>query len=149
MKKLLLSLVVMAFALSATAQSKADEEYASKVKKLMELTYVKDNLCVTLGETYASMSSQLGLSEEKARELGYVLTEAIYEDYVELCIPIYKQYFTLKDIKAACKFYSSKTGRKFGEFSPQISVEAMKKVDQLLPKVLSVAQEFIIENYSE
>lgn len=64
----------------------------------MELTYVKDNLSVTLGETYASMSSQLGFSEEKARELGYVLTEAIYEDYVELCIPIYKQYFTLKDI---------------------------------------------------
>lgn len=146
MKNLLLSLLLMVFALTANAQSNADDVYASNVKKLMELNSVKSTLSVTFGETYVAMAPQLGLSEAKARELGDVIAEALYADYIEICIPIYKRYYTLEDIRLACEFYSSPTGKKFAKYAPQISVDAMREVQTLMPKVISVAEEFITNN---
>lgn len=146
MKKLFILFVLSIMAITISAQSNADEAYVAKVKELTELTSVKQVLATNLGYTYANMAPQLGLSQAKARELGVVMCEAIYDRYMAMCVPIYKKYFTIEDLAAACKFYASPEGAKWGKYSANISLEAAQEVNKLLPEVMPVVEKFIQEN---
>lgn len=146
MKKLLFLFVLSIMAITISAQSNADEAYVAKVKELMELTSEKQVLATNFGEKFANMAPQLGLSQAKARELGVVICEAIYDKYMAMCVTICKKYFTIEDLAAACKFYASPEGAKWGKYYENISLEAEQEVNKLLPEIKPVVEKFMQEN---
>lgn len=120
-----------------------EDPYAAAVAKFMELTNVKATYVATLEGTYMSMKGQLNMTDAQVRGLAVYVTDAIYDDMVQLYVPIYRKYYTLEDITQLCKFYETPLGKKYANYTPAVSREGMEHLPQLTEKLIPLVQEYI------
>ena len=117
-----------------------EKDYALCVKDFMSLSNMKHTFESTLAASYMQMKDNLHLSEQDCQELAKGMTEWIYDDIVELAIPIYKKYYTLEDLQQLCAFMRTPTGQKFAKYSAEVSTEMMGNMAGLQNKM----QEFVV-----
>ena len=96
-----------------------DEYYQELRQLLLEATDAKHMAeagCVL-------MWKNLNLSIPNPEQLAKKIFDEIWEDYVAECCAVYKDYFTLQDLKALNKFYSTPVGKKFAKYQGDVSVD--------------------------
>lgn len=140
MKRLLLLVVVLAFAVpSWSQQSTSAPASREDVLKLLEVTRVRSQLDLFMGgmidQIKASMrqsftakvpdatEKQLKVLDTIADEMGSQLsTDELLSDM----IPVYQRAYTKEDIRAIVDFYSTPAGKKLLDKTPQLMQEGMQ-----------------------
>lgn len=76
-------------------------------------------------------NSTPGISEAYLKTLSDDMAEKFVNRMVEMCVPIYRKYLTLDDLKAIIAFYDSPVGTKLGKSMPFITQESMQVGQQI------------------
>lgn len=143
MKKLVLSLamaIAMLASLTACSDPKAqsNDPYQNEVEKMLELSNSRETMVTTMTATYTN----LRLPINDVEGLSKAIVDGIWDEYIVECVPIFKKYYTLDDLKALNEFYSTPTGKKLAENTPKIAAEcATMTAEKLTPKI----QEIVID----
>lgn len=147
MKRLLSLLLFCTLAVTGLqAQKTADSDdaaYAGAVARLMELTNVRPTTASALEGVYMNLRAQLGISEQQAKELAGVVTDAMYDDMVRLYIPIYQKYYSLEELQQLCAFYETPLGRKVGRVTPLVTQEGTLASASIQDKVAAAVQRYL------
>jgi len=150
MKKLIL---LMAFGLCGFCHAQADQyaKLASEVKSFTadttavpedELTQAIRTLRQTRGGLDAKVAVMLKIKEdvgngklkkEQAEKLQAFFTSGQGAKWLEnAVIRIYRQHFTLAEIKEITAFYATEAGRKMSENFPVVVMESMKAAETVM-----------------
>ena len=164
--------VVVLLLLSFITLARAEEEISPRkeklIKELIEVTEVGKQAEKIMNMMFAQMeknSSQMipmllkGEELEKFKKEGKESTTRFLKRYRELFkeidfgqlteqiyFPLYDKYFTENELKDMIGFYKSPTGKKFVKVTPQLTLDAMQKTNELLmPKIMQLVNEIMQE----
>ncbi len=141
------------------------DSYEDDLKKLFELTGVKNNYVglnnVIINQMQAGFFQSAdqdinaeSLTEEQKKQVGEMLKNRFgemvqgYEDYIaekmpyetvekEVYMPLYKETYTHDEVKELVSFYSSTVGKKTIEFSQKVPQQAAKKSAEKYDSIIS------------
>lgn len=147
--------IFLAIALLFTSMAAMGDSYDDDLKKLFELTGVKNNYAglnnVIINQMQAGFFQAAdqningdSLSEEQKQQVGEMLKSRFgemvknYQNYIsekmpyeqveqEIYMPLYKETYTQDEVKELIDFYNSPVGKKTIEFSQKIPEQAAKK----------------------
>ena len=165
--------IFFAIALLFASFTAVADSYDDDLKKLFELTGVKNNYSslnnVIINQMQASFFQAAdqdidaqSLSEDQKQQVGEMLKNRFnemakgYQDYIaekmpydmveqEVYMPLYKETYTHDEVKELIEFYGSSVGKKTIEFSRNIPEKAAKKSAE---KYDSIINEFVKEQIS-
>ena len=166
--------IFFAIALLLVSFSVIADSYDDDLKKLFELTGVKNNYAglnnVIINQMQAgyfqaadqNLSAE-SLTEDQKQQVGEMLKNRFsemvkgYQGYIaekmpydtvekEVYIPLYKEAYTHDEVKELIEFYSSSVGKKTIEFSKNIPEKAAKKSAE---KYDSIISEYVKEQISK
>jgi len=154
-------LIIISFVATANAQQSITPEKRALIKELVDITQMQNNSNQMIEAMLAQVeqqSSQL-LSQsmkddkevtdqereamqqslkENAGRMRKLLTQRVNFSQIleEVMYPLYDKYFTADDLKGVIAFYKSPAGQKFIGATPQLSIELMTKMNEILaPKL--------------
>jgi uncharacterized protein len=114
----------------AVAPSHIDPQKEANIRRLVEISGVKNNFAASISTMSTMMRSSLeksGMSNEKARAFSDLFFEKMqakmvgrFDDLLEMLIPIYDKYYTNEDLEGLIAFYSTPLGRKLLKNSPDV-----------------------------
>lgn len=122
---------VLLFSSGAYAQD-ADKEYRETLHKMLVISgglSTAEAMVPQLIEMLKRNSPDIPEAYLKALSDG--MTEKLVKRMVEVCVPIYRKYLTLDDLKGIIAFYDSPVGVKLGKVQPFISRESMQVGEQI------------------
>lgn len=121
--------------ISPVSAQKANEtdEYKASLKKLMELTGVSSSVNEILPHTLSVLRMNVSDKDDIYwSEFNEHWKTKIEDKVIEICMPVYKRYLSLEDIKGIASFYESPLGQKCKESALAIMREAMPTLVQQL-----------------
>ena len=119
----------LASATGASTSTSDAEAKRNDIRKLIEITGVKESMADMLPQIIAPMKSSYPQMPDRVwQELA---EEFKVDDLVDRLIPVYEKYYTRDDIRGIIAFYQSPLGRKL------IAVQS-----QMAPDILEVSQEY-------
>ncbi|MCH5224253.1 MAG: DUF2059 domain-containing protein [Muribaculaceae bacterium] len=139
MKKLVF-LFVLVLGLTMTPMAGAQQtEYEKCVSEYLAVTNTKATVVTTLMQTYTSMGMQVKDMNGMVNEM----MDAIWPDYTEEMAKIMSEYYSIEELNEIIKFYKSPVGKKFAEYSPEVTQKVSKIMMQ--PKFLTPMQNVIMK----
>ncbi len=145
MKKLfaVCMIALCAFAVSAQAQNTNSDPYSQEVRKLMEVTKVKEAYAPIMEATLNAIVQQGSVKlpagfNMKKFSMGAAndFFNLVFADMVK----IYKKHYTLEDLKAVNAFYKTPAGKKFAEKTPVVSAEAAQLGSKYTNQMVQIIQ---------
>lgn len=134
--KQLLAGILFCLATSATAQeavpayasSQDSIAYRAEVEKLMTVSGSMKALDVMIPQMKEMLRPRM--VEGEGREMADRMFDAIFDsfadDMVDILTPIYRNYFTIEDIRGLNEFYATPVGQKYASCISEVSMEAMQ-----------------------
>ncbi len=160
MKRLLLAIVLLLFAIPSFAQNADDP--ASKDDVILYLrTMHSHDLMKKMMEVQAQSMQQLlktqfqkdranlpaDFDARMAKLVGELLKNMPVDDITQAMIPAYQKHFTHGDIEAMNAFYSSPVGQKVLQELPAVMQEGNQEAMPMLSKYLSEWQEKVKKEF--
>jgi len=147
MKRILLTLVCLAFSLPVLAQNADDPASADDVTQLLQTMRSHDMIQRTMEAMQKPMQQMYHDQFAKQRDklpadfesrmnkmMGDMLKDMPFDQMMQAMIPAYQRHFTHGDITALNAFYSSPVGQKFLQETPAVTGEAMQAMVPILTK---------------
>lgn len=125
MKKLVWC-ILLSFVLVTSTQATEEKDYKTVLTELMAVSGSMETYKVLVPRMLQMLRPQYAaVSEKDWRELEEELNKTAYDELVEMLVPVYQKYLTVKDLEAIIAFYQTPAGKKFGKAVPQITQECM------------------------
>ena len=125
MKKVLISLLMLAAAVTTQAQA-ISEEYAAEVSKTLKLQHTSETMLEGMRMGMQQLIDNGTMTQESVdaycKELNEILTPVVLKRMVEL----YHENFTLAELKQMNTFLASPVGQKNVRLTPIFAAEGMK-----------------------
>lgn len=115
--------MMLAMAVSMSAQA-VDKEYTAEINKMLEATHAKE----TMVKTVAIAWQQMKLPIANYNEAAQAMYDDLWPDLVQDFVSEYKKHFTIEDMRAINRFYSTPTGKKMGMYSTEMSANIQNTV---------------------
>ncbi|MBR6252015.1 MAG: DUF2059 domain-containing protein [Bacteroidales bacterium] len=135
---------IMAMALvcvGASAQSDIDNE----IDKLLSLQDVRQTMIDAMSTQFQALVKMGQIAEAKAKTMAEECADVMVPKCLEIQKKLYKEYYTLEELKELNKFYASAVGQKtlklavtFSSSALQVAAdpEVMKKIQEITMKHL-------------
>lgn len=131
-------LVAMCLLFLCTVGVKAqDETYKKTFKEMLQISGTNDTFEKVL-KVMDLMKNQAIKSpdKKKAMEVSDLGVQKEDMDYLmDLLIPVYYKYYTLKDLKEIIAFYKTPIGKKMNANTPQIAVESVAVIQPFIERI--------------
>lgn len=141
MQKILMTLALLLSVCVAQAQT-SDDEMTKEIKKTIELQNATKTFSDNLKTQMQPLVSQGLLSEEKLSSVISELEKIIIPPLMERTVAIYKEHFTLEEMKEMNAFFASPIGQKAIMLTPVLAQESAKIAQQ--PEVQSKLQQLVM-----
>ena len=143
MKKILL---FMALLVSATVQAQTYEEaFRAEVEKTIELQHSMDVFIETLKMQFQKLTENGTLDTEKLQPLVEEIGQAMVPALTERMQEVYKENFTLDELKQINAYLATPVGQKGIKLSPMLSAEVVNVVQrpELQAKVTEIISKYL------
>ena len=127
----------------------ADKEYRETLHKMLVISGGLSTAEAMVPQVIEMLKrNSPDISEAYLKALSDGMTEKLVNRMVEVCVPIYRKYLTLDDLKGIIAFYESPVGVKLGKCQPFISQESMQVGEQIGLEIAKDIQK-AINSYNE
>jgi hypothetical protein len=157
MRKLLVTLVLLASSFPAICQQQLDAATKEDVEQLMELTGSRQRI----QQIWAAMAQQAAstaadsyrlkhpdatplelrkVAEVTGEYMQTVIKSFSVDEIIEAIIPVYQRHLTHADVQSVISFYNSGPGQKLLKEMPTMMAESMQVADPIIKKHLPEMQ---------
>jgi len=135
MKQILVAMCLLF--LCAVGVKAQDETYKKTFKEMLQISGTNDTFEKVL-KVMDLMKNQAIKSPDKKKamegsDLGVQKEDMDY--LMDLLIPVYYKYYTLKDLKEIIAFYKTPIGKKMNANTPQIAVESVAVIQPFIERI--------------
>ncbi len=124
MKMSLLTVLLALFTTLSFGQE--NDSYKSSLKKLMQVSGTEVAYKGVLNQMVSMFSQQQSnVPKEFWDELSIEMNKDIFNQLVNMILPIYQKHLTEADLLAVIAFYETPVGKKFAEKTPLVTQESM------------------------
>lgn len=142
-KQILKSIAIMAMALvsvGAVAQSDIDKE----IEELIELQNVRQSMVETTVMQYQALVKMGQANEAKVKAMAEECVDVMLPKIIELQKELYKENYTLDELKELTKFYTSAVGQKSLKLASKFSILCAQIVTD--PDIINKIQEITMKH---
>ena len=142
-KQILKSIAIMAMALvsvGAFAQSDIDNE----IEKLLSQQDVRQTMVDAMSTQFQSLVKMGQITEAKAKTVAEECADVMLPKCLEIQKKLYKEHYTLAELKELNKFYASEVGQKTVKLAATFSNSALQVAAD--PEVVKKVQEIVMKH---
>ncbi|MBX2926489.1 MAG: DUF2059 domain-containing protein [Saprospiraceae bacterium] len=111
---------------TGTAFGQSNDQFATTLKKWMETSGSMNAFHASIAQTMEMVKNMSPeISETYLEEMKKELSGDFLNEMVEMLVPVYEKYLTIKDLEAAIRFYETPEGVKFAKSQGAIMSESM------------------------
>lgn len=126
MKSLFFSFV-LCVSFSITSNAQTDSTYLKVLSEMLDVSGAEANTNAVMDQLFTMFRTQYGdIPNTFWEEFEKEFRETSFNEFVTMCIPIYKKHLTIDDLQAAIDFYNSPAGKRIAEKTPLITTESMQ-----------------------
>lgn len=141
MKKLFLAVVCTLLCVSTYAQS---SEFEKEVAKSIELMNTRQTMIETMMMQYSALANNGQLKSEKVRVISEECVDAMLPKLTEVLMSLYKEHYTIDELKELNKFYASEIGQKNIKLTPIFSMAGAQVATD--PEMLEKLQSILVKH---
>lgn len=122
------------------------KDYKTTLKELMVVSGGDETFKIVIPQMISMMKAQIpNVPEEFWEELQNTFGQTVFDDLIEMLVPIYQKHLTQADLESVIQFYNTPAGKKFGSAAPLISAGAMQVGQQWGMQIATKIQEKLKE----
>lgn len=143
MKKILLFMVLL---VSAAVQAQTNEEaFKTEVQKTIELQHTTDLFVEGLKMQLQKLTENGALDAEKLQPLVEEIGQAVVPALTERMNEVYKENFTLDELKQINAYLATPVGQKVVRLTPMLSAEGINVVQrpELQAKISAIISKYM------
>ena len=144
MKKLILSMLMLATVVAAHAQT-VSEEYAAEVRKSLQLQHTTETLVETMRMQMQQLVDNGTMTAEKVTGLCTEISEIMLPVLEKRITELYSQNLTLDELKQMNAYFSTPLGQKSIQLVPQFALEGAKIAEspEIQGKIMTIMSKYI------
>lgn len=142
----LLGIVVLAMAvvLPMNAQT-SEDEYSQEMRKSIELQHAKRTLSETMRLQMQTLVSKGLLTDDKLQDVVDEMVQAMYPHLMKKLDALYREYFTLDELKEMNAYLASPVGQKGIMLTPLAANEGAKvaQMPEVQAEIMRIVQKYV------
>lgn len=144
MKKLILSMLMLATVVAAHAQT-VSEEFAAEVRKSLQLQHTTETLVETMRMQMQQLVDNGTMTAEKVTGLCTEISEIMLPVLEKRITELYSQNLTLDELKQMNAYLSSPVGQKGIKLAPMFAAEGAKVAQspEIQGKIMTIMSKYI------